>query len=227
MRMILPDSDHAHADALPSFWSAHHELLGFVVASKLALGHDTRAMPRASMIHGTRTAATLALAVGIGVLGASCTDGDAPVAPSVLEGGAPIDDADVDASLAPCEGRTDKASSFELGTEAIGLSRLVSSRLVAADPAPPERYLNDWTLDFFDDEGTPIEDIQITMARSFMPTHGHDGTFAPTVTKLSEPGRFEVAKLNLWMRGPWLVQLNVSSPQVGDDYIEFSVCIDD
>jgi len=177
------------------------------------------------MVREAGRAMGLVVALGGIVLSGACANEERTNPATMPEGGSPTDE--VDASLSPCEGRTDTAANFRLGVEASGASGLIKGKLVAADPDPPEKYLNDWTFDFLDEEGTPIEDVQITMARSFMPTHGHDGTFAPTVTELSEPGRFEVARLNLWMRGPWLIQLNVSSPQVGDDYIEFSTCIDE
>jgi hypothetical protein len=99
--------------------------------------------------------------------------------------------------------------------------------LAGATPLPPEKYLNDWTVDFVNTAGAAIDDVSVTMARSFMPVHGHDGTFPPVVTKLAEPGRVQIDDLNLWMRGPWLIQLGVSSPTVGDDYIEFSACVEE
>jgi hypothetical protein len=136
------------------------------------------------------------------------------------------DAGDVDASLSPCADRMDTAEYFELGLESVGTSGLITAKLVAADPAPPEKYLNDWTIELLDEEGELVTDAAITTARPFMPKHNHDGTFAPTVTEL-EPGRFEIARLNLWMRGGWLIQVHVSSPEIGSDYIEFSTCIED
>jgi hypothetical protein len=163
------------------------------------------------------------------LIAVSCNDDAAQpsMSPEPDGDGAVDEDAgDIDASLSPCADRMDTAEYFELGLESVGTSGLITAKLVAADPAPPERYLNDWTIEFLDEEGELVTDAEITMARPFMPKHGHDGTFAPTVTEL-EPGRFEITRLNLWMRGGWLIQVQVSSPEIGSDYIEFSTCIDE
>jgi hypothetical protein len=137
-------------------------------------------------------------------------------------------DAGSDASSAQAPLRCgDDVPPFALPMSAPGGEGKLSAALLAATPAPPEKYLNDWTLELRDAQGKPVSDATITMARPFMPAHGHDGTFAPTVSAGDGPGRFEVKKLNLWMRGPWEVQLSVSSPSLGDDYIVFQVCIEE
>ena len=116
---------------------------------------------------------------------------------------------------------------FALPMTAQGEEGKLSATLLASTPEPPEKYLNDWTLELRDSAGKPVGDATITMARPFMPAHGHDGTFAPTVKDGDAPGRFVVEKLNLWMRGPWEVQLRVSSQALGDDYIVFQVCVEE
>ena len=132
---------------------------------------------------------------------------------------------DEDAGAAPCPPETPE---FRIGLEAQGEDGFVSARLVEAAPAPPQKYLNDWTVDLETLGGAALDDGEITMARSFMPVHGHDGTFPPVITPLDEAGRFQVDDLNLWMRGPWQIQLWVSSQSAGgDDYIVFNVCIED
>jgi hypothetical protein len=116
---------------------------------------------------------------------------------------------------------------FAIDMKAMGRDHHIVGRLVDATPAPPLIYNNDWVVAFEDAAGSPIEDVEITMARPFMPVHGHDGFYTPIVTPVDgEPGQFKVDRLNLWMRGPWLIQLTVSSESAGDDYIEFQVCIE-
>ena len=124
----------------------------------------------------------------------------------------------------PCP---DDLDAFSIGMEATGEDGAVMARLLDASPAPPEKFTNDWTLEFVDAEGGAIEDLEITMARPWMPAHQHDGTFAPVIEGLDDPGTFQVDDLNLWMRGHWEVQIDVSSASAGDDYIVFDVCIEE
>ena len=122
----------------------------------------------------------------------------------------------------PCPADTPE---FHIGLEATGDDALVKARLVDAVPAPPGRNFNDWTVDFQNPDGSALDDVELTHARSFMPVHGHDGIYDPVITQLDEPGRFQVDRLNLWMYGPWLVELWVSSESAGGmDHIVFHVC---
>jgi hypothetical protein len=113
---------------------------------------------------------------------------------------------------------------FALGMEAQGVRGSVRARLRAALPAPPQRYRNDWTLEFLDAQGALLSDVTITKARPFMPVHGHDGNIQPTIQALDATS-IQVDKLNLWMRGPWEIQLEVRSVSKGDDQMVFHVCI--
>ncbi len=123
------------------------------------------------------------------------------------------------------EGCPESTPEFALGMRAVGKDKRVTAELVAATPAPPMRYLNDWELRFFSTESDALlSDVSISQARPFMPVHGHDGNILPKLTLL-EDGGYRVASLNLNMRGPWEVQLNVSSASLGDDYIVFHVCV--
>jgi hypothetical protein len=129
------------------------------------------------------------------------------------------------ADAATYEGCPATTPAFALGMQATGEAGKLRATLVAADPAPPMRYLNDWTLSFESVASGPLGDAQISMARPFMPVHGHDGNLKPTITRHASDGTFLLEGLNLNMRGPWEIQLQVSSPSAGDDYIVFHVCV--
>jgi hypothetical protein len=149
----------------------------------------------------------------------ACGDGDTRSEPRAMPG--------EDASVADASVRCgDDVPPFALGMSALGEQGRVRAVLVEAVPAPPEKYRNDWLVQLEDAAGEALDDAQISEARPFMPAHGHDGTFAPTVTAAGA-GRFQVDNLNLWMRGPWEVQLRVSSQAAGDDYIVFRICIEE
>jgi len=131
----------------------------------------------------------------------------------------------VDGSLpeAPCPEETPE---FRIGLQATGEEGSIVAELIDADRVPPRKDENDWTIEFQDPDGNALEDAELTMARPFMPVHGHDGMYPPEVDPLDNPGQFQVDNLNLWMTGPWQVQLTVASESAGDDYVVFHVCVD-
>jgi hypothetical protein len=152
---------------------------------------------------------------------AGCGDGGdrpmlAPTDASVPEG-----DANLTADYQGCEG----LAPFALGMVVRGQAGKLEAVVVDATPAPPERYRNDWVVTLRSADGGALDDVSLTEARPFMPLHGHDGGVAPVITKLSEPGQFQLERLNLSMRGAWEIQLTASSPSAGDDYIVFHVCV--
>jgi hypothetical protein len=113
--------------------------------------------------------------------------------------------------------------SFEPGLQALGKHFAV--KLLAAMPAEPERHLNDWTVELSSLDGSAAPDAIIDHGETFMPIHGHNGGVVPKMTALSEPGQFQVDRLNFIMRGPWEVRLWLSSASLGDDYAVFQICV--
>lgn len=124
----------------------------------------------------------------------------------------------------PCPASTPE---FVLGLEATGKDGHVTARLLDADWIPPRKGTNDWSVEFLDADGMPVEDMEITKAESFMPVHNHDGRYPPTITALDDPGTFQLDNINLHMGGPWEVRFTVDSESAGSDYIVFNVCVDD
>ena len=93
------------------------------------------------------------------------------------------------------------------------------ARLIKASPVhPTKKAVNNWTVQFMDEHGAPLEDVEVAAACAYMPVHQH-GTGPLNGTKmLSEPGQFELDYLNFIMRGPWEVQLvlNRAAPAASD-----------
>lgn len=118
----------------------------------------------------------------------------------------------------------DDIPAFEEGLEVHSANLLV--RLVSAEYNPPQKYENDWVVLVANHDGTPIEDAQLTDVEAFMPVHGHDGKYPPTVNPVEgEPGQFKLDDLYFTMEGPWEVRFTVSSESAGDDYVVFEVCV--
>lgn len=97
--------------------------------------------------------------------------------------------------------------------------------LLAAQPAEPERYANDWDVELSTLEGAPAADASIVRGQTFMPVHGHDGRVEPEITALPAPGHAHVARLTFTMRGPWEVRFWLRDALAQDDYAVFKVCV--
>ena len=103
---------------------------------------------------------------------------------------------------------------FSLGLTTHGDDALFQVRIDAAEPAPPQKYENDWMITVLDMDGEPVDGVELLFVEPFMPAHGHDGTFEPTVAAGSGPGEFAVDRINLWMGGDWEVRFFLKH---GDD----------
>jgi hypothetical protein len=137
-------------------------------------------------------------------------------------------DGGLDVDAAEFEGCPDSTPEFTLGMSASGRDGKITASLRDASSAPPTRYFNDWTLAFSDADGAPLEDVEIILARAYMRVHGHYGTPDPTLHQLAdEPSVFELQRLNLFMRGPWEVQLILKSDSLGEDHVVFDVCVEE
>jgi hypothetical protein len=128
-----------------------------------------------------------------------------------------------DFEMVPCPPELEEIT---IGLQADGQDGNYKAEIVSVSPAPPELYRNDWVIRILDLDDEPVADAEITMARPFMPAHNHDGTFQPTVSAGDGDGEFALDDLNMWMGGPWEVQVDVSGPD-GTDYIVFDVCIEE
>lgn len=85
-------------------------------------------------------------------------------------------------------------------------------RVTSADPVQPKKNAeNNWKIQFMDDDGAPLDGVEIAYACAFMPPPHNHGT-APLngVHALEKPGHFELDYLNFTMRGPWQLQLAVN-----------------
>jgi hypothetical protein len=83
-------------------------------------------------------------------------------------------------------------------------------RLLSIDPTPPRQLMNnDWTIEVVDAAGAPVDDVEITDPRSYMPAHMHGGRKVPVLVKLDKPGQFKLDNIDFRMTGPWQVLMLV------------------
>jgi hypothetical protein len=104
------------------------------------------------------------------------------------------------------------------GIEAAVKHKTLQARVIKATPVhPTKNAMNNWTVQFTDDQDKPLDDVEIAAACAFMPVHGHGTAPLGGHKKLSDPGQYELDYLNFTMRGPWKVELALSrSASSGD-----------
>lgn len=119
----------------------------------------------------------------------------------------------------------DSIPELEPGVAFNGREDAIRVELLDASPMPARKYRNDWTFALTDIDGEPLDDVEITRLEAFMPVHGHFSRPAAEHEPLGEPGRFD-ATIHFTMRGPWEVQLDVSSTSAGDDNVVMEVCVE-
>ncbi len=108
----------------------------------------------------------------------------------------------------------------------LGRARFV---LTSADPAPPRRGLNAWTLHVVDTNGAAIPEAEITVS-GVMPDHQHGWSTVPTITKSDDGMTFTVEKMNLSMGGVWSVTFELQTKNADGsanpvDRATFTFCI--
>jgi len=125
-------------------------------------------------------------------------------------------------------GCPDTIPAFDLGMSTTSADGRIKAQLRGASSVPPVRFLNDWTLLFSDAQGNPLSTVSLRQARAFMPVHGHYGTPDPRLVRhQDEPAVYDLNALNLFMRGPWQVQLAVSTEGGGETSLTFEVCVEE
>ena len=93
---------------------------------------------------------------------------------------------------------------YRVGLEKQG--EFLTTRLVDALPAPPERGDNEWTLEVLED-GVPQIECLIAVTPT-MPAHGH-GTKPVGIIEMGD-GRYSLKPLDLFMPGLWVVKIDLT-----------------
>ena len=117
-----------------------------------------------------------------------------------------------------------RAEVYTVGLSAKAMDGAISVKYVDANPAPPSRELNTWTVDVSDANGKPIEGATIAV-KLWMPDHGHGNTVIPSVTDKGG-GEYEIGDVLFYMPGIWQVTFTVTPPNGTDDQAVFTFCID-
>ncbi len=168
-------------------------------------------------IRRTNAMAATLFAVALGCA-AGCSGSDAVEAAA----------ADASRPASACAGDP-RAQTYAAGMEQPGLAGNARVRLVVADPAPPAKGLNAWTLQVVDAGGAPIVGAVVTV-KPFMPDHGHGSSLVPSATPTDAAGRSSVTGLELFMAGVWEVSVLVALPAdagvSATDTAKLTFCVD-
>ena len=98
-------------------------------------------------------------------------------------------------------------------------------RFVDANPAPPTRGNNTFTIVVTDKGGNAIDGAAIQTG-TWMPDHGHGSSIDPTSRADGKPGEYVINPVNLFMPGIWQITFNVTEKDKTTDSVMFTFCID-
>lgn len=121
---------------------------------------------------------------------------------------------------------------LEWDTYAAGMSRtgeggVFEFVLVAADPGPPDKGENTWTLELREAGGGAVVEGATVEVVPYMPLHGH-GTQPASYpcAPAAEAGSCVAGPFDLFMAGTWEVAVNATGPDGATDQATFTFCLE-
>jgi hypothetical protein len=117
-----------------------------------------------------------------------------------------------------------RGDNFSAGLKKSGKAGRVEVVLEAADPAPPAKGDNQWTIRVTDLEGTAVDDAKISVS-PFMPEHGHGSSSQAQVTPKGE-GRYELFPVNFVMPGMWEITIELGLASGQSDNVLYTFCVE-
>ena len=131
-----------------------------------------------------------------------------------------------DVTAGPAASRCKGQSTFDSYTPGLKKSDAgVTVAITSADPAPPDRGKNTWTL-AVTHNGQALSGASVSI-KPWMPAHGH-GTTPPTFTATAgkRPGAYAVGPFDLFMPGGWRVTVRVDQAGKRLATVAFLFCIE-
>lgn len=117
-----------------------------------------------------------------------------------------------------------RAQVYAVGLSSSSANGAMTITFVDADPAPPAKGNNTWTVTIEDAAGDPVNGAAIATI-AYMPDHGHTSAIKPTATSLDDKGTYEIKPVNLSMPGIWEVTLTVTPTGGVTEAVKFTFCI--
>jgi hypothetical protein len=171
------------------------------------------------MMRRRSIAQVFALVVATASIG--CGGGTSPAAPG---NDAAVDADDGGATFAGCAGDP-RGDVFTQGITKAGFGNRLQVRLVTAQPGPPIKGVNTWTVEVDDMLGVAQPGAMIKVS-TFMPDHQHSSPVAAVVTARPTTGQYQVDPLYFFMAGLWQITLDVTTSAGVNDAAMFSFCVE-
>lgn len=126
----------------------------------------------------------------------------------------------------PCSAET-RADSYSAGQSVLKTSQagLYRVRLVEADPMPPIKGDNAWTLLVEDPAGAPLSGATVAI-KPYMPDHQHGTSIKAVTTPLMDAGRYRITPINLFMSAFWEVRVTITPQGGAADQATFGACVE-
>jgi YtkA-like len=124
----------------------------------------------------------------------------------------------------PCA-KDSRATPYAVGVQAKATDTKLTVHFMDADPAPPDKGLNTWTVQLLDGQGKPVNGATI-VTKPYMPDHGHASPTKPPFKPKGMDGSYEIDEVNLFMPGLWQITFDVSAPGGVADSAVIDFCVD-
>ena len=124
-----------------------------------------------------------------------------------------------------CEDMTTEYEGYSDGLTKLGDNGTLKVRLLSAEPAPPERGDNRWTLQLLSMSDQPLPNATVTGVKPFMPDHGHGSGTTAVIGATNGNGEVTVDSIDLMMPGVWTITVDVDNAATTDT-ATFAFCID-
>lgn len=112
---------------------------------------------------------------------------------------------------------------FVAGLSKVGQSGKLTFTLVESTPAPPARGDNVWILQLTSQAAAaPVSNAVMTVT-PYMPDHQHAAQVDAVITPMSEPGKYKLDPVNLWMGGLWQTTIEVEGQDADKAVLAFCV----
>jgi hypothetical protein len=116
---------------------------------------------------------------------------------------------------------------FVIGLSKAGENGHYTFSISSFAPAPPSRFLNEWTLSIMStaSPAAPLEATGVLAMTPYMPQHGHGAGVDVEIEPMPAAGEFKFSSINLHMPGLWDVTVEVDPAGPTYDKVVFKPCI--
>jgi len=118
------------------------------------------------------------------------------------------------------------ADTFVVGLPKDGSGGALDFAMMSAEPSPPARGDNTWTVSIVDMNGQPLGGANLAVT-PFMPAHQHGTPITVGVMPVDgTPGQYKLSPVNLWMPGVWETTIRATSADgLTNDSALYTFCI--